>query len=84
MLVPIHMDILQPALGSRQREEELSVSGRGTHQFIDYDQLPISFYLRGRTRQVFATCVSPCERHVAIASEDTTDRLWTALEGTLI
>ena len=65
---------------------------RKNYHFLDealtnlsiHDQLPILFYLRGHTGQVLATCVPPCERYIATASEDTTVRLWTAIEGTLI
>ena len=61
---------------------------RKIYHFIDealtnssiHDQLPILLYLRGHTGEVLATCVSSCERYISTASEDTSVRLWTAIE----
>ncbi|KAI0696111.1 WD40-repeat-containing domain protein, partial [Cerioporus squamosus] len=41
-------------------------------------------YLYGHQQAVRAACVSPCERYVATASADTTVRLWSARDGSLI
>ncbi|TFK78565.1 WD40 repeat-like protein, partial [Polyporus arcularius HHB13444] len=40
--------------------------------------------LHGHTAPVKALCISPCERYVATASEDTTARLWSTTDGSLI
>ncbi|TFK80334.1 WD40 repeat-like protein [Polyporus arcularius HHB13444] len=41
-------------------------------------------FLHGHTAPVKALCISPCERYVATASEDTTVRLWSTTDGSLI
>ncbi|TFK81423.1 WD40 repeat-like protein, partial [Polyporus arcularius HHB13444] len=41
-------------------------------------------FLHGHTGEVVAGCISPCERYIATASEDTTVRLWSARHGSLI
>ncbi len=41
-------------------------------------------FLYGHTRPVKAVCMSPCERYVATASEDTTVRLWSTMDGSHI
>ncbi len=41
-------------------------------------------FLHGHAAPVKALCISPCERYVATASEDTTVRLWSTTDGSLI
>ncbi|TFK89191.1 WD40 repeat-like protein, partial [Polyporus arcularius HHB13444] len=40
-------------------------------------------FLHGHTAPVLATCISPCERYIATASEDKTVRLWSSKDGSL-
>ncbi len=41
-------------------------------------------FLHGHQGQVEAACISPCERYIATASEDTTVRLWSVGDGLCI